>query len=51
MVQVIDIIPFESVGELNSLLLRMNKNERDIEVIDHAIVINKLVRYEYDDRI
>jgi hypothetical protein len=49
MCTVIEIIPFNHVRELN-LLLKINKNE-NVEVINHAIVIEKHVRYEYDDRI
>jgi hypothetical protein len=50
MCTVIEIIPFDNVQGFN-LLLRMNEKERNVEVIDHAIVIQKCVRYEYDDRI
>lgn len=48
MCTVIEIIPFDNVRDMN-LLLKINKNE-NVEVINHAIVIEKLVRYEYDDR-
>lgn len=50
MCTVIEIIPFNHISEMN-LLLRINEKERNVEVIDHAIVIQKYVRYEYDDRI
>ena len=49
MVQVIDIIPFDTVEQLNLLLKK--KENKNAEVINHAIVVKKWVRYKYDDRI